>query len=169
MIMNNRHKAILFALAIPAFISGASVFAADVVPDISLRFESMIQRSSNNVGSMFRIADEGQTSTIILSGEEYPQVIRAAKDLGEDVKRVTGTASPVEMDGKTRSGAILIGTVGKSPLIDSLIKDNKLNVDAIKGKWESYLIQVNNDALVIAGSDKRGTAESEIPRHLHQR
>ena len=37
--MNNRHKAILFALAIPAFISGASVFAADVVPDISLRFE----------------------------------------------------------------------------------------------------------------------------------
>ena len=157
MIMNNRHKAILFALAIPAFISGASVFAADVVPDVSLKFESMIQRSSNNVGSMFRIADDGQTSTIILSGEEYPQVIRAAKDLGEDVKRVTGTASPVEMDGKTRSGAILIGTVGKSPLIDSLIKDNKLNVDAIKGKWESYLIQVNNDALVIAGSDKRGT------------
>ena len=157
MIMNNRHKAILFALAIPAFVSGASVFAADVVPDVSLKFESMIQRSSNNVGSMFRIADEGQTSTIILSGEEYPQVIRAAKDLGEDVKRVTGTASPVEMDGKTRSGAILIGTVGKSSLIDSLVKENKLNVDAIKGKWESYLIQVNNDALVIAGSDKRGT------------
>ena len=155
--MSNRHKAILFALAIPAFISGASVFAADVVPDVSLKFESMIQRSSNNVGSMFRIADDGQISTIILSGEEYPQVIRAAKDLGEDVKRVTGTASPVEMDGKTRPGAILIGTVGKSSLIDSLVKENKLNVDAIKGKWESYLIQVNNDALVIAGSDKRGT------------
>ncbi len=155
--MNNRHKAILFALAIPAFLSGTALSAADVASHEHPTFETMIQRSSSDNGTLFRIAAEGQASTIILSGEEYPQVIRAAKDLSEDVKRVTGTASPVEMDGKARSGAILIGTVGKSPLIDSLIKENKLNVDAIKGKWESYLIQISKDTLVIAGSDKRGT------------
>ena len=54
--------------------------------------------------------------------------------------------------------------MGKSPLIDGLVKSGKLNADAISGKWESFIITtVTNplpgvdQALVIAGSDKRGT------------
>ena len=120
-------------------------------------FENLIVKSRYHSENMFRIAEDGKTATIILSEEDHPAVIRAAKDLGTDVLRVTGTASPVETDGPARPGTILVGTVGKSPLIDNLVKENKLNVDAIRGKWESYLIQVNKDSLVIAGSDKRGT------------
>src|SRR6202041_1680980 len=59
---------------------------------------------------------------------------------------------------------VLIGTIGKSKLIDDLIKNKKLNIDGIEGKWETYLLQVVENpypgvksALVIAGSDKRGT------------
>jgi hypothetical protein len=58
----------------------------------------------------------------------------------------------------------VIGTIGKSPLIDKLIQENKINVHDIAGKWEAFLIQVIENpfpkvdrALVIAGSDKRGT------------
>ena len=144
--MTKKHVAGL--LAGTMMVAGFALAAEDV-------FDKLISRSS--VDSGFQIFTKEKASTIVLSEEDFPQVIRAAKDLSEDVKRVTGTASPVETDGKLRPSAILVGTIGKSPLIDSLVKENKLNVDAIKGKWESYMIQVTSDALIIAGSDKRGT------------
>lgn len=60
---------------------------------------------------------------------------------------------------------VIAGTVGKSSVIDRLIKNKKLNVNDINGQWERYTIQLVNNpypnvrqALVIAGSDRRGTA-----------
>ncbi len=132
-----------------AMMTAGSALAAEDI------FDTMISRTALEGG--FPVFADGKAATIVLSGEEFPQVTRAAKDLGEDVKRVTGTASVVETDGKVRPGAILVGTVGKSPLIDGLVKEGKLNVEAIEGKWESYLIQVRGDSMVVAGSDKRGT------------
>jgi hypothetical protein len=59
---------------------------------------------------------------------------------------------------------VLVGTLGKNPLINKLAHDKKLDVEGIVGKWETFLIQsVENPlpnvdrALVITGSDKRGT------------
>ena len=59
---------------------------------------------------------------------------------------------------------VLIGTVGKSPLIDQLARAGKIDVSGIRGKWESFFLQTVanplpgiDSALVIAGSDKRGT------------
>jgi hypothetical protein len=59
---------------------------------------------------------------------------------------------------------IIAGTIGKSPLIDRLVKKKKIDVRDIHGKWESFVIQTVEKpfpgvkrALVIAGSDKRGT------------
>ena len=150
-----RMKKMRFPNRITGLLAGALIAAGPAVAAAS--FEDMVANAQNKAETLFRIADRGQTATIVLSEDEYPAVIRAAKDLGEDVKRVTGTASPVGTDGQARPGAILVGTVGKSVLIDNLVKENKLNVDAIKGKWETYLIQVSKDTLVIAGSDKRGT------------
>ena len=148
MMIKKNTKRITGLLAGAMMAAGSALAAEDV-------FDDLISRSSVDGG--FPIFADGKAVSIVLSGEDYPQVIRAAKDLGEDVKRVTGTASSVETDGKVRPGVILVGTIGKSPLIDGLVKENKLNVDAIKGKWESYLIQATSDALIIAGSDKRGT------------
>ncbi|WP_069960922.1 glycosyl hydrolase 115 family protein [Lacunisphaera limnophila] len=62
------------------------------------------------------------------------------------------------------SVAVLIGTVGRSSLIDGLVAAGKLDVTAIRGKWEAFVIETVEQpfpgverALVIAGSDKRGT------------
>ena len=112
-----------------AMMAAGSTLAAEDV------FDTMISRSEVEGG--FPIFAEGKAATIVLSEEDFPQVIRAAKDLSEDVKRVTGTAASVETDGKVRPGTILVGTVGNSPLIDGLVKEGKINVDAIRGKWES--------------------------------
>ncbi|CAN6674770.1 hypothetical protein TRVA0_064S00386 [Trichomonascus vanleenenianus] len=59
---------------------------------------------------------------------------------------------------------IIAGTVGKSELINQIVSSGKLDTKAIEGKWESHVISLVSDpipgvskALVIAGSDKRGT------------
>ncbi|KAF5019527.1 hypothetical protein F66182_8469 [Fusarium sp. NRRL 66182] len=59
---------------------------------------------------------------------------------------------------------IIIGTVGHSDLIDKLIEDGAIDTQDIEGKWEAFVSQLVQDpingtsqALVIAGSDPRGT------------
>jgi hypothetical protein len=59
---------------------------------------------------------------------------------------------------------IIAGTIGKNAIVDRLILERRIDVSGIVGKWESFLIQVVphpqpgvDSALVIAGSDKRGT------------
>jgi hypothetical protein len=112
----------------------------------------------------FAIAQNKTTASIYVDPADWPGVIRAARDLDLDVERVTGIRPDVAASVKDLRGpAILIGTVGKSPLIDQLVKAGKIDVTPIKSKWESFFAQVVSQplpgvpsALVIAGSDKRG-------------
>ncbi len=112
----------------------------------------------------FAIAQEGSLATIYVDVSDHAGVVRAVNDLRADVARVTGR-TPAITD-KTPSGAslILVGTIGKSAIIDRLIRERKIDVSSIAGKWESFLIQVVPkplpgvaNGLIIAGSDKRGT------------
>ncbi|MGA9567128.1 MAG: glycosyl hydrolase 115 family protein [Candidatus Korobacteraceae bacterium] len=104
-------------------------------------------------------------SSLYVDAADYPGVIRAAADLQGDIARVTGvTPAITNSNSHLPTHAIIIGTIGKSPVIDTLIRGGKINVVAVAGKWESFLIQVVPNplpgvasALVIAGSDKRGT------------
>ncbi|KAF1979042.1 hypothetical protein BU23DRAFT_498131, partial [Bimuria novae-zelandiae CBS 107.79] len=70
----------------------------------------------------------------------------------------------VGKSGTNGKGTVIAGTIGNSSLIDSLIKSGKLDVSKIEGEWEAYVSAVvknpmngTAEALVIAGSDKRGT------------
>ncbi|HEX5171302.1 MAG TPA: glycosyl hydrolase 115 family protein [Cyclobacteriaceae bacterium] len=119
------------------------------------------QKEKNN----FPLFASGKATAIYLSTQDYPGCIRAAKDLQQDIERVT-TVQPSFSTDKIQASdeLIIIGTIGKSTLINELINKKKIDVTAISGKWESYLIQVVEKplpnvkrALVIAGSDKRGT------------
>lgn len=114
-------------------------------------------RSESNENS-FRIVDNHKTASIYVDPNDWKGVIRAARDLGDDVCKVSGTASGViEKTTFEKEGVILIGTIGKSKIIDGLISQKKIDVSEINGKWESFLIQTVDGNLVIAGSDKRGT------------
>ena len=105
----------------------------------------------------FRLAAGGTAASILVSGEDWQGVVRAAGDLGDDVRKVTGTAAQVVTADTPRRGAIIVGTIGKSPLIDGLVEAGRLNVDGVRGQWESFVIETVDGSLVVAGSDKRGT------------
>jgi len=104
---------------------------------------------------------------LVVDPSDFKVVSIAAHCLAEDVRRVTGRTPKLRADA-TRGlskNAVIIGTIGQSPLIDALIQAGKLDVGAIRGKWESFVIATVRDprpdvrsALVIAGSDRRGTA-----------
>jgi hypothetical protein len=105
----------------------------------------------------FKIVGNGTSASIYVDPKDWKGVIRATKDLSDDSKKVTGIALPVFEITKPAKNAIVVGTIGKSRLIDKLIAAKKIDVSDIKGKWESFLIQTVDGQLVIAGSDKRGT------------
>ncbi|RKN35116.1 glycosyl hydrolase 115 family protein [Streptomyces hoynatensis] len=116
-------------------------------------------------GSLALVA-HGRAVPLVVSGEDHPGVLRAVDDLRADIKRVTGVEPAVVRDRAParHEEIVLIGTLGRSPLIDRLVQSGKLDVEGIAGKWETTREQVVSNplpgvrrALVIAGSDQRGT------------
>ncbi|MES2179875.1 MAG: glycosyl hydrolase 115 family protein [Gemmatimonadota bacterium] len=113
----------------------------------------------------FPLVANAVAAPIVGSASDFKGVTRAINDLRMDVGRVTGKAPTVSMDVPSDARQIvLVGTLGKSPLIDKLVQGGKLSAAGVTGKWETYVRQVVlnpmpgvDQALVIAGSDKRGT------------
>ncbi|MBN1769110.1 MAG: glycosyl hydrolase 115 family protein [Prolixibacteraceae bacterium] len=110
-----------------------------------------------NSKNAFRIVAKEKAAQIFIDPNDEKGVARAAKDLADDIGKVSGIKAQVFEDVKTPKGSILIGTIGSSRIIDKLIADKKIDVSEIKGQWESYLIQTVDGNLVIVGSDRRGT------------
>ncbi|KAF2870577.1 hypothetical protein BDV95DRAFT_495912 [Massariosphaeria phaeospora] len=113
-----------------------------------------------------KLGSTGSAPTIVIDGKDWPGVTRAGNDLANDFGLVTGTKGKVTTSTNDHAGSpvIIAGTLGKSPLIDGLVSSGKLDVSGIRGKWESFTSQLVFDpsegvtsALVLAGSDKRGT------------
>jgi len=107
----------------------------------------------------------GSAARLWVDSADFPGVLRAAQDLQGDIFKVTGVRPEFAGAGKlTDRNVVLIGTIGKSRILDELVRSHKIDVSAIEGKWEATLTQVVDHplpgvarALVIAGSDKRGT------------
>jgi hypothetical protein len=111
----------------------------------------------------FPLVSKGLTAGIYVDAQADSGILRAATDLSKDILRVTGSQPILTTNVKCKH-LLIAGTIGKSRPIDQLIKSGKLNVNNIRGSWENHLIEVIKnpfpgveDALVIAGSDKRGT------------
>ena len=105
----------------------------------------------------FRIAAKGETAAIHVSPSDWEGVARAASDLADDIGKVTGTPAKLVEDDAPAGKSIIVGTIGRSPLIDRMISDGRIDVSEVEGQWESFLIQTVDGSLVVAGSDKRGT------------
>lgn len=127
---------------------------------------------------------EKKCSVCFISGiDEFSGVNKIATKVRKDVERVTG-ALPNQVEwgemaskkdtGKASSEKILesaqslviFGTIGKSAIIAALSEKSVINLDNVKGKREVYSFTVVKEtgipglekpALIIAGSDKRGT------------
>jgi hypothetical protein len=113
----------------------------------------------------FCLVANGKAAPLVVNASDYPGVVRVVNDLQADIVRVTRVRPAISVDKvPAATGVVFIGTIGKSAIIDNLIRTGKLNVAGVAGRWETWLLQVIENplpgvsrALVIAGSDQRGT------------
>lgn len=144
------------------------VFAAITVLLLTkLTFATTLEvaNGSNGDSQSLVLATSGATAAIVVDPKDYPVVTVAANLLADDINRVTGHRPAVTGKPDTRQ-VVIAGTLGHSALIDKLASSGKLkDVRRVKGQWEATLTQVVEKpfpgvarALVIAGSDRRGTA-----------
>ena len=105
---------------------------------------------------------------ILIDPDDLKGVATAAENLSKDFGKVCGTDAMIvkasKADGASLPERIIVAASSESPLIKDLYRKKKLNEADLKGKFEKYVMTtVENpypgvkEALVIAGSDRRGT------------
>ncbi len=113
----------------------------------------------------FPVVQNKLAADIFVDAQDWPGVVRATDDLQKDIARVSGATAKLTA-GKHFFGTnvIIVGTIGKSEIINQLVRSGKLSISEISNRWESFFIQTVpepfpgvENALVICGSDKRGT------------
>ena len=122
--------------------------------------------SARQTTGSFPLVAKGRAAPLYVSEDDWAGVQRAVRDVQADIQRVTGREPLMLTDAPAASQqpVVLVGTLGHSALIDKLVRGGKLDAGELRGKWEKFVVQaVNNPlpgvarALVVAGSDKRGT------------
>jgi hypothetical protein len=113
--------------------------------------------STSPVNHGFVLSADGKSAQICVDANDWKGVTRAANDLATDIQRVTGAKAEVTVGSTVAPKSVVVGTLGKSALIDGLVKTGKIKVDDIRGEWESYVVQSDENHLYVVGSDKRGT------------
>ena len=123
--------------------------------------------SSGTEGTEFALTQKGRSTVLCYDPADYAVVAKSVSLLADDIFRVTGKRVSVRAisDKGLPAECVIAGTLGRSRLIDRLVERGKLDTAILAGRWESYLVEVVEQplpgvrrALVIAGSDRRGTA-----------
>ncbi|HEY4154984.1 MAG TPA: glycosyl hydrolase 115 family protein, partial [Puia sp.] len=132
--------------------------------------------SENRTAGSFPLVAGGTAATLCTDDGDYWLVNKSAALFQQDIERVTGIKPAlVHRLPAAAKQIILIGSLDHSSLIRQLVEKNKIGTESIKGKWECFRIQTVEHpfpgidrALVIAGSDRRGTAFGvfEISRQM---
>lgn len=111
----------------------------------------------------FALVGKNSQALIQVAAQDHKGVLRAVNSLQQDIVNVSGKTLAISHSEQAKQ-MLIIGTLGNNPLLEQLINSGKLDVSAIAGKWEAFQIQVItkplpgvDQALVIVGSDKRGT------------
>ena len=129
------------------------------------RADAEILAVDSPVRGDFILANAKIAPGILIETNADRAVLRAANDLAEDFSRVTGAKPEIENAFLPDENVpVIIGEISKSQIIDRLAAEGKLATNGVSGAWESFILQVVKNplpgvdaALVIAGSDRRGT------------
>lgn len=112
----------------------------------------------------FKLYDKQCVADFYLENTAWSGVLKIAEKVCNDIKMVTGVRPEVYNTVCSTSQLIIAGTIGKSAILDQMEQEGKINLEEVKGKREVYYFQLVKNpipyveqALVIAGSDKRGT------------
>ncbi|WP_329416910.1 glycosyl hydrolase 115 family protein [Streptomyces sp. NBC_00704] len=139
--------------------------AAGLTPLLPVALPAAAHAAPGSARPGFDLVRDGVAAEVFVDAADDPAVIRAAGDLQADVERVAGVRPELRHTLPERAAAlVLVGTLGASPVIDGLAARGRLDVSRVRGRWEASVAQVVERplpgvrrALVIAGSDRRGT------------
>ena len=131
---------------------------------VSLYAQQLV--SETQIPNSFAIVSASGNAMIYADDGDFTLIQKSASFLQQDIERVTGKKPElINTFPASAKNIIIIGSIEKSSLIQQLIQQKKINVDKIKNKWEAYQLQTLSNpfkgiesALVIVGSDRRGTA-----------
>ena len=110
----------------------------------------------------FILAENSKPIPILIFEDEDKGILRAATNLADDFGRVTGNPAQI-ISTPSSSKAIIAGQIG-SPFIEAIINKGLIQKEDLDGKYEKFILKTVanplpgvDEALVIAGSDQRGT------------
>ncbi|MBN1996310.1 glycosyl hydrolase 115 family protein [candidate division KSB1 bacterium] len=114
----------------------------------------------------FPVYDGTRVCDIYYDPQDDELVKKISAIFVQDIERVTDKTGNLVTDEKQMNGnVVFIGTINRNRIIDKLIDSKQLDVTPILSQWERYIVKALdnpfpgvNKALVIAGSDRRGTA-----------
>ncbi len=114
------------------------------------------------------VSPSREVATIQFDESDHAGVVRAIGDLQSDIDKVTGIKPAFSTSSNTADKKVIIGTIGRSSLIDNLVSSGELDMEEIQNSWERFTIRATEDSLIIAGSDMRGTIYGiyELSRQL---
>lgn len=114
----------------------------------------------------FQIVEKGKPTTIVFDAYEAQTIKITANLLADDIERLTGVRPKVKNTlSSIKGNVIIIGSINESGFINKLIEDEKTDLSILSNSWEKYAWRfikntdgVAGSIMVIAGSDRRGTA-----------
>ena len=126
---------------------------------ITLAFLCLALTTKSFSGEFMELMNESNKRPVLVISETAPKCLQiAAKDFQEDFYEATG--QKLEIANKIPRGktVIIAGVADSCPILKSIDEKYKINLGKLHGKWETFLIQpiINNNILIVAGSDPRG-------------
>ncbi|WP_114792642.1 glycosyl hydrolase 115 family protein [Niabella yanshanensis] len=120
--------------------------------------------SEKNNGAGFPVVSTSKATSIYVDPADDKLVHKAAALLQKDIEAITGQ-KPDIISSLSEKRVIIIGSLPGSATIKNLANKKKINIGNIRGQWEAFSLQTVikpvagvESALVIVGSDRRGTA-----------
>lgn len=149
--------------------NGAVVLAALLCLVAAFPLRAQVSLSETSSGRNVFPLSAKTCAAIMYDAVSEPSVVGTAVGLlASDIEKVTGRVPSVSGNGSVPAScryAVIAGTLGHSSLIDALVRDRKIDVSSISGDWERYAVRLVEAplkgvrrALVVVGSDRRGTA-----------
>jgi hypothetical protein len=150
--MKNTSKLIIITL-LAAILSITQSWSRD--------YDGIVSFTKND--AMFMLVSNGKPLPLVIDANADKGLEHAANNLLNDFELVTQTKSTLLTKLPASGKIIIAGIIEQSALLEQLVKSGKIDINQLQGKNEKYLIQtITNpfdgidEALVIAGSDKRG-------------
>ena len=121
--------------------------------------------AKGNSPSVFYLAGPHRQPVVYVDGSDAPVVKKSAGLFASDIGAVTGIPAKVVTSLDGVKSCVIVGTIDGCDAIRRLAEAGKIDLEPIRNGWEQYHIRTVrkpfpgiSEALVIAGSDRRGAA-----------